>query len=277
MTKNELKELAKMWLDKIPTETKQQVYHNSQLRAESDRMITEGAVREQNIRRRNQAKQVLSMLIDAQEWQFIDMYGFHDVPLFQARYDIRDTTIALVIPAIKIDIDMIKKTMDVNDYYLAMETACEDESGRWYAMVFEPAFMETVNDDVRKCEYLLHLTPAVNLESIQTNGFIPKEKNTGLKNSPRVYFFIQGTPYPEMHEPIAGMIDSETARRKDYMYVIIYVSVRKLFELVPDIVFYGDPRTEHGIYTESAVPAECITLCGRPFDILTTEQLDVAR
>lgn len=275
MTKNELKELARLWLKRIPTSEKQKVYINSQKR-ENRELLTESA-KEQNIKRRIQAKQVLSMLIDAKEWQFIDMYGFHDIPLLQATYNIQDTTVALVVPDIKADIDIIKTTMDVNDYYIAMETIFEDETGRWYAMVFEPVFVDEVNDDVKKCEYLLHLTPAVNLESIQVNGFVPKEKDAGLKNPSRVYFFTQDTSYAEMREPIVGMISHDNTRQPDQMYVMIYVSVKKLFRTVPDILFYGDPRTEHGVYTESAIPPECITMTSRPFDILKTEQLDIAK
>lgn len=275
MTKNNLKELAKLWLSKIPSKTKQEVYINSQKRVNRE-SLTE-SIKEQNIKRRSQAKRVISELVDAQDWQFIDINGFHNIPLLQVTYDIHDSSIGVIIPAIKVDIDIIKKAMDVNDYYVAMETICEDETGRWYAMIFEPVFMDSINEEIKKYDYILHLTPASNLESIQLNGFIPKEKDSGLKNPPRLYFFVQNTPYSEMREPIIGMIQTDDTKTKETSYVMIYVSVKKLFKTVPDIMFYEDPRTEYGVYTDCAIPADCIVLATQSFDILTTTKIDIQK
>lgn len=131
--------------------------------------------------------------------------------------------------------------------------------------------MSNINEEVKKSDYILHLTPEINIESIQTNGFISERKDSKL------HFFVQNTPYSEMREPIIGMIQTDDTKTKETNYVMIYVSVKKLFKTELDIVFYEDPRTEYGVYTDFAIPAKCIAMTTKPFDILTTTQIDIQK
>lgn len=131
--------------------------------------------------------------------------------------------------------------------------------------------MSNINEEVKKSDYILHLAPEINIESIQTNGFISERKDSKL------HFFVQNTPYSEMREPIIGMIQTDDTKTKETSYVMIYVSVKKLFKTVPDIMFYEDPRTEYGVYTDCAIPADCIVLATQSFDILTTTKIDIQK
>lgn len=273
MTKEQFKTLARLWLEKIPEEKKRAAYDSINTQSSSEKQLLKED--ENNKRRLAQTIDLLKNTLGITDWQFGILNAYYDTQVFRSSYHINDDATGVIIPANTTDRSLIITALEAIDYYLALESEYTENNRRWYIMMFEPVFAEDVTDTVREHKEIIHLTSERNLESILENGLLPKAKTSGLKNSPRIYFFLDDATYHEMREPIIGMIQNDDTHADERDFYMIHIDTTSLFRAFPNLKFYGDPRTEKGIYTDTTILLKNFRwYTSGPFDI-TNETLEM--
>lgn len=122
-------------------------------------------------------------------------------------------------------------------------------------MSFDPIYQKSIKDDVRnKWNWLYHISPIENKESILQNGLIPSSKNKMFKYPNRVYFLKPSIPFKELVED-AYMLWEANEKNGSGLYTIFKISLNK----VPlETKFYNDPRFGKSVFSDGAIPSEAI-------------------
>lgn len=123
---------------------------------------------------------------------------------------------------------------------------------------FDPKVQEPVTTETRQYTYLYHLTPSIRAKSILSRGLEPRNENTFLTYTPRVYLLKGDTPKKEI-EMFGWRIFNKNKRVKNGNYTLIRIDLAK----VPNTVhFYHDPRYDYGYFTIDTIPPQALSIYG---------------
>lgn len=129
----------------------------------------------------------LKWKLKLKDWQFNKDIFHNNVTSITAEY-IVNNEISIVIPDIKNNKEIIINILNHFGYYL--DTYNETEQKDWIVMVFHPAYMKSVKDEIKhKYNFLYHITDFKNKDKILKNGFITKSSDDIFKYPPRCHFF----------------------------------------------------------------------------------------
>ena len=176
--------------------------------------------------------------------------------------DFLTMSMAMLIPDIKKNVEIITEFMDNNGYYESKKTIYKDKGGRrWMMLMFDPQKQESIKEMVLKYhKYAYHTSPIYNAESIEKNGILAKYAITPFtSNTPRIYLYLGNTSnseYVKMMESI-----SKKLQMKDNKFNGDFIEYEIMLKKLPeDAEYYVDI---HGfgkdyIYTETNIPIESI-------------------
>lgn len=123
---------------------------------------------------------------------------------------------------------------------------------------FDPKVQEPVTTETRQYTYLYHLTPSIRTKSILSKGLEPRNENTFLTYTPRVYLLKGDTPKKEI-EMFGWRIFNKNKRVKNGNYTLIRMDLAK----VPNTVhFYHDPRYDYGYFSTDTIPPQALSIYG---------------
>lgn len=182
-----------------------------------------------------------------------DKYHFMDWQ-FQILNGRNGIEVCVIVPLIGENAEMVEKDMDAFGYFCSKRVEQSVGDMVFLQMKYEPSFQEDISNIVQQYEYIYHVTPSENLQSIYHDGLTPKNSNTLFTYPPRV-FLIKGDVTEKGQDLIAQMLFKASNRQKSEMeYTILKLQV----DLIPDIPFYYDPNHEHGIFTNETIPSAAI-------------------
>lgn len=163
--------------------------------------------------------------------------------------------IAIIIPHVDDNIEMVLKDMDDLGYYESFRNEMSEQGFPYVLIRFEPRFPDDITNQVRNMGVIYHLSPKYNLDSIKENGFIPQSKNSEYNFPPRVYFFKSKIGDEEIEKMGRTLCSFNKDERNNGEYVLFTLSTRK----IPNgVEFIGDCNYEMGICTEDPIPYETV-------------------
>lgn len=165
---------------------------------------------------------------------------------------------AMMIPDLKRNVEIITDFMDKNGYYEAKKATYKDKSGmNWLLLIFDPKKQESIKEMVLKYhKYAYHTSPSFNADSIERDGILAKYTiDPFASNTKRVYLYLGNTDNPQYVNMMKSI--SRKIQRKNKSFTGDFVEYEIVLQKLPDdIEFYVDI---HGygkdyIYTESDIP-----------------------
>ena len=169
---------------------------------------------------------------------------------------------AMLIPDLKKNVEIITNFMDENGYFGAKKATYRDKEGRkWMLLIFDPKRQESIKEMVLKYhKYAYHTSPSYNADSIETNGILAKYTiEPFASNTQRVYLYLGNTSNPQYVSMMKSI--SKKLQQKNKKFSGDFVEYEVLLKRLPDNSdFYVDI---HGygkdfIYTETNIPVEAI-------------------
>lgn len=169
---------------------------------------------------------------------------------------------AMLIPDLKKNVDIITSFMDENGYFEAKGATYKDKSDRnWLLLIFDPKKQESIKEMVLKYhKYAYHTSPSFNADSIERDGILAKYTiDPFASNTKRVYLYLGNTDNPQYVNMMKSI--SRKIQRKNKSFTGDFVEYEIVLQKLPDdIEFYVDI---HGygkdyIYTESDIPIASI-------------------
>ncbi len=169
---------------------------------------------------------------------------------------------ALLIPAIKRDVDIITEFMDIKGYFRTKSATYKDKRGRlWMVLLFDPKKQESIREMVLKhYKYAYHTSPSYNAESIDTNGILAQKSSVPFEtNTKRVYLYLGNTSNPEYVNMMTSISKKIKRENKEFAgdfveYEILLKNLPSNAEFYIDIHGYGKDY----IYTETNIPVNAI-------------------
>lgn len=136
--------------------------------------------------------------------------------------------------------DNFKKIMILDDYML---------------INYLPKFDSEV--DIRKYEYIYHITPDISIKKIEEIGLTPKNKSKLSNNPERIYFMLPTSDIMFKHT-IKSLHDTSKNKKRIDNWYILMIDVKKLPNAIK---FYNDPVFEIGngaVWTYQNIPPTVI-------------------
>ena len=177
------------------------------------------------------------------DWQFEEELRFNNIK------------VAIIIPNIDENIDMMVDDMSTMGYYVGFMNDMSYQGFPYVLLRFEPRFPNDITNQVRNMGVIYHLSPKYNFESIKKHGFIPQCKNSEFKYPPRVYFFKSKTSSDEIEKLGKKLYECDVNSKKNGEYILYSLSTDKI---PSGVEFIGDCNYEQGICTESEIPYRCV-------------------
>lgn len=169
--------------------------------------------------------------------------------------------IYIAVALLGINDDLIISEMNHLGFFLSLKGEKQIINGLWYQVLrFEPDYqMQEDKTDYIKSKYdnLYHLTPVYNLKDIFETGLKPKSNNKIYNYPERIYLLC---PDIDRHDLIIlgqnlAIVNDNPQNNGDYALLNIDITN------IPDnIHFYMDPNSEAGVYTNSIIPKENISI-----------------
>ena len=148
--------------------------------------------------------------------------------------------------------EKMTKAMTLCGYTLSK--AMKRENG-YAEEIYIPINLPSLDDIVRKYDYITHITPSYNKEKILTKGFIPKSKNEMFSYNDRIFFFKGDTPMKEIVFQAIDFDEKIKNKRNNHIYTIFIVDTKKLPK---NANFHTDLTYPCGIYTTDNIPPQVI-------------------
>lgn len=175
------------------------------------------------------------------EFQFFIINGSHNIKF------------AILVADINYNYQMVKSDMESFGYFFSHKQEKYINGMKWLILQFEPAHQETRNDILRNMNYIYHLSPLSNLNSILNNGLVPCCKNKKFSYPDRIFFIMENVTNENIIKLARKLANaSQTTNR---YYCLLKISVKKIPESVN---FYLDPMYDYGLFTEQHIPKEAI-------------------
>lgn len=127
------------------------------------------------------------------------------------------------------------------------------------AISFDPEVQKSLKDEARRYNYLYHMTPYRNLQSILTNGIEPRSENDYLSYLPKAHLLKGDIPKREV-----SMLGWKLYRLNKSLTNGEYAIVRVTTSKIPDNVeFYGDPHFSYGYFAKECIPPSSLDVFGK--------------
>lgn len=178
-----------------------------------------------------------------EDWQFVIKKGCNDIK------------VAIVIPNIDENDEMIKSDIESFGYYESNRDERMIDGKRYLIIQFNPRYPGSINNTVRTMSCILHISPKYNLESIKENGFIPQHRNERFSYPDRIHFLRGSVTENEIVNIGQQLCDSNNNPLNTGEYVLFTLSVSKIPK---DVDFIGDACYELGICTEDRIPYDAV-------------------
>ena len=182
--------------------------------------------------------------------------------LFKDYPDYITMELAMLIPDISNNIDIISKFLDSCGYFLVKKATYKDHDERvWGVLIFDPKKQESIRERVlNQYKYAYHTTPAYNADSIEEKGILAKSASkTFATNTKRVYMYLGNPSSPKYIKMMKSI--STTLKQKDKNFTGDFVEYEIILQKLPDNVeFYIDIHgySKNFVYIESNIPPTAI-------------------
>ena len=176
-------------------------------------------------------------------WQYKIMTAFNNIHVI------------VIIPFINENEELITQSMEQLGYYKSDRWLQPVLNMKYIAIRFDPYYPDSLTNDIRRYNYIYHLSPAYNLESIKKNGFIPKSENERFMYPPKLHL-IKGNTSKEEIENIGKQLykaNNNPNNTGDYILFSIVVD-----RIPGNIEFFGDSFYECGICTYDPIPYSAV-------------------
>lgn len=191
----------------------------------------------------SEVKEIIVKRFDLEDWQFRIISHANNIE------------IALLIPHIDTNKEILEDDMMQLGYFLGTTLPIVMNGKNWLQMQFEPIYQDDKTNELKNGDYLFHITPKYNLESIKQQGILPKSENSLFNYPPRIYLLKSDVTPTEFIDFIKKL----NARNKNPLntgeYCILRISTRKLPE---NVQLFLDPNYEKGCWTNNKIPYKCI-------------------
>lgn len=126
-------------------------------------------------------------------------------------------------------------------------------------MSFDPMYQKPLTNDIRsRWNWLYHISPIENKESILQKGLIPSSKNKIFKYPNRIYLLKPSITQKEM-ETATNKLWCANGKPNNGIYTVFKIILKK----VPnEVEFYNDPRFSKGVFCNNAIPNKAIVAIG---------------
>ena len=217
-----------------------------------------------DIREAFSSKPVFKSAIDAEilKTRLIDRYDLKDWQCdvdrpdeLDFKMDFEDYKFFRVhMPEIEDNVNIITGYMEQNGYHLIRKIHTIVSGCGLVVLIYAPARQNRCDDELRReHEFIYHVTPTVNEDSILDDGFVPHSRNSKLSDiyyPERTYFFTEDTlqsAYDYMNEMVSGGVTRIT---------LLVLELK----LIPDnIPFYYDPLLgKKAVYTTVFVSSDAV-------------------
>lgn len=166
-----------------------------------------------------------------------------------------DIKVALIVPHIGDNENMIIEDMKSLGYYETIRGIVEADNMEYTMIRFDPKYPKDITSVVRQMKYIKHITPKYNLESIKNNGFIPLHKNEVYRYPPRIHFLKENIDNWNLEYLGEQLCEYNTNKENDGNYIIFTLDVSKIPN---DVKFIGDSCYKFGICTENKIPYNAV-------------------
>lgn len=167
----------------------------------------------------------------------------------------------IAVALVGINDELIINDMSHLGFFLSTKGQRQIINGLWYQVLrFEPDYqMQEDKTDYIKQNYdkLYHITPAYNLNDIFSEGLKPKSSNKVYNYPDRVYLIRSDINSHDLYLLCQSLSFVNDNPQNTGEYVLLNVDITNL----PDnIHFYMDPNSDAGVYTNSIIPKENISI-----------------
>lgn len=155
-------------------------------------------------------------------------------------------------------IEAAKKFMDYPCGYTAAMVEIE-RGGNEVQITFEPKFKDSIDAEILKKQYLIHVSPWYNRDKILKQGFCPKFKNRIFNYNDRIYFFSTESQPQSILNLSVNVAFSKDERYTDNLFDFYYVDPNKI-DLGGKVSFHRDSMVRDSVayWTYDNIPPSCI-------------------
>lgn len=178
------------------------------------------------------------------EWQF-------EIKIME-----NDIKVAIIIPHIDENENMIMEDMSSLGYYLSFKNELKGCGLPYTLLQFEPRFPKTITNVVRNMGWISHWSPKYNLKSIRDIGFIPQSRNKRFNYPPRIHFLKSDMTQQQIESIGKQLCDNNDDVRNNGEYILFTLDVSKIPN---NVEFIGDSCYKHGVCSETPIPYSCVT------------------
>lgn len=182
-------------------------------------------------------------------------YGFNKKWQITKRISANNIPVIMAVADIEENFAMVDADMDKAGYFMGFQKIVNIKGMQWRILQYEPMYEFDQTVILRYYPIAYHWTPVYNLDNIKKNGFIPKTENRAYNYPPRIYFLNGAAPRPEIMALGQNLCKTNTDRRNDRKYALIYVSTAKIPK---ECKFYSDPNMRNAMYTTDIITPEVI-------------------
>lgn len=188
----------------------------------------------------------------------------YDKQLIAKREAYNNIAVYVITAQIGKNDEVIEKEMNNMGYYLALKGEPIDVFGMIFKILqFEPYSqkLSDISSELKNnYDVLYHWTPQKNIDSILANGLLPRNNNDKFKYPPRIYLIKGDVTQYDLEILGSDLYRVDASVDNDGIYCLIEVDLHRL----PDnIQFFYDSNSDIGVYTEQAIPKDCISLVGK--------------
>lgn len=169
--------------------------------------------------------------------------------------------VALTVPKIKGNLNIIELEMKVNGYYLVATKTRKIDDYKWIEAIFNPMYQESIRQMLDSTDTIIyHFSANTNHESIKENGIIPKFGDRIYHYlTKRSFYVVQSGLNSPRFKTMMNSIIKQRKRENPHWSGHLNRYMIQTYKLPNDIQFYWDPNAEFGVYTEHKIDFKYIT------------------
>lgn len=191
-----------------------------------------------------EAKSEMIRIYGMKDWQIRIVQGYNNVEVI------------LLFAGLFKNSTIIKKEMKRLGFFPSMSSWKRRGLMLWRAIKFEPYCQEDLSSEAKTFQYLYHISPSRNHESILMNGLLPKSDNNIFDYPNRVYVLYGDIDMTNLVY-LARQLHSKPQNIKDSKYNVYSIDTNKL---PSSVSFYGYPNYPKGYFTSDLIPSDCLSL-----------------
>lgn len=209
-------------------------------------------------------KEVYQEILEPDDVVFTIKNRFHlPEECFKKVEAFNNISVYVLYATIGINDKLISEAMEKLGYFVGVTGEEQTAFGMKFRVVqFEPKcyHQKDETDNIKSMyDVLFHWTPSYNVEGIMNKGLIPCHKNSFFNYPPRTYLIkgeLEKNPITTIGMRICY---ANNDPRNDGKYTLLVIDLAKIND---DVRFYMDPNAEVGIYTETSIPPNAISIVG---------------